>query len=78
MFNMDEDELVDEAKKKELADMVAPQKCVFVNAKLEAEMADMSAEDKQVFLDSYGIKEDGLTQLVHVAYDTLGAVVNFF
>ena len=35
-------------------------------------MADMSAEDKQVFLDSYGIKEDGLTQLVHVAYDTLG------
>ena len=72
MFNMDEDDLVDEAKKKELADMVAPQKCVFVNAKLEAEMADMSAEDKQVFLESYGIKEDGLTQLVHVAYDTLG------
>ena len=23
-------------------------------------------------MDSYGIKEDGLTQLVHVAYDTLG------
>lgn len=72
MFNMDEEELVDEAKKKELADMVAPQKCVFVNAKLEAEMADMSAEDKQEFLDSYGIKEDGLSQLVRVAYDTLG------
>ena len=72
MFNMDENELVDEAKKKELAEMVAPQKCVFVNAKLEAEMADMSAEDKQEFLDSYGIKEDGLSQLVRVAYDTLG------
>lgn len=72
MFNMDEEELVDEVKKKELADLVAPNKCVFVNAKLEAEMADMSAEDKQEFLDSYGIKEDGLTQLVHVAYDTLG------
>ena len=63
---------LEEAKKKELAEMVAPQKCVFVNAKLEAEMADMSAEDKQEFLDSYGIKEDGLSQLVHVAYDTLG------
>lgn len=72
MFNMDEEELVDEAKKKELADLVAPNKCVFVNAKLEAEMADMSKEEKQEFLDSYGIKEDGLTQLVHVAYDTLG------
>ena len=33
---------------------------------------DMSKEDKQEFLDSYGITEDGLTQLVHVAYDTLG------
>ena len=72
MFNMDEEELIDESKKKELAEMVAPRKCVFVNAKLEAEMADMAAEEKQEFLDSYGIKEDGLTQLVHVAYDTLG------
>lgn len=71
MFNMDENELVDEAKRKELAEMVAPEKCVFVNAKLEAEMADMSKEEKKEFLDSYGIKEDGLTQLVHVAYDTL-------
>ena len=72
MFNMDENELTDDAKRKELADLVAPRKCVFVNAKLESEMADMSKEDKQEFLDSYGIKEDGLTQLVHVAYDTLG------
>lgn len=72
MFNMDEDELVDEGRRKELAEMVAPQKCVFVNAKLESEMADMEKEEKQEFLDSYGIKEDGLSQLVHVAYDTLG------
>ncbi len=72
MFNMDENELTDESKRKELAEMVAPQKCVFVNAKLESEMADMPREEKQEFLDSYGITEDGLSQLVHVAYDTLG------
>lgn len=72
MFNMDEDELVDEEKKKELTDLVAPRKCVFVNAKLESEMADMAPEEKKEFLDSYGITEDGLSQLVHVAYDTLG------
>lgn len=72
MFNMDENELVDESKRKELANLVAPQKCVFVNAKLESEMADMEKEEKQEFLDSYGIKEDGLSQLAHVAYDTLG------
>lgn len=72
MFNMDESELSSEAKRKELSELVAPQKCVFVNAKLESEMVDMSPEDKKEFLDSYGINEDGLTQLVHVAYDTLG------
>ncbi len=72
MFNMDENELTDEVKRKELAEMVAPQKCVFVNAKLESEMADMALEEKKEFLDSYGISEDGLSQLVRVAYDTLG------
>ncbi|MCQ2570941.1 MAG: redox-regulated ATPase YchF [Candidatus Saccharibacteria bacterium] len=72
MFNMNETDVADEGKRAELATMVAPQKCVFVNAKLESEMVDMSAEDKREFLDSYGIKEDGLSQLVHVAYDTLG------
>ena len=72
MFNMDEAELADEAKRAELAELVAPQKAVFVNAKLESEMVDMSAEEKAEFLESYGIKEDGLSQLVRVAYDTLG------
>ena len=72
MFNMDENELTDETKKQELTAMVAPQKCVFVNAKLESEMADMAPGEKKEFLDSYGIKEDGLSQLVHVAYETLG------
>ena len=72
MFNMAETEVSDEAKRAELAALVAPQKCVFVSAKIEAEMADMDMSDKREFLDSYGIKEDGLSQLVRVAYDTLG------
>ncbi len=72
MFNMDENDLADAAKRDQLKALVSPQKCVFVNAKLESEMADMSAEEKREFLDSYGIAEDGLSQLVHVAYDTLG------
>jgi len=72
MFNMDEAELADEGKRAELAEIVAPQKCVFVNAKLESEMVDMAPEEKREFLDSYGVAEDGLSQLVRVAYDTLG------
>ena len=72
MFNMDENELADEKKRAELADLVAPRKCVFVNAKLESEMVDMDPEEKREFLESYGVAEDGLSQLVRVAYDTLG------
>lgn len=72
MFNMAETEAADETKRAELAALVAPEKCVFVSAKIEAEMADMDAADKREFLESYGVKEDGLSQLVRVAYDTLG------
>lgn len=72
MFNLDEAELADAAKRAELGALVAPQEAVFVNAKLEAEMASMSQDEKKEFLDSYGIAEDGLSQLVRVAYDTLG------
>ena len=72
MFNLDERELVDDNLRRELAEKVEPRKSVFVNAKLESEMAEMSAEEKLEFLRSYGVEEDGLAQLVRVAYDTLG------
>ena len=78
MFNMSEKQLTDETLKKSLLELInknnkgRERKAVFVNAKLEEEMLGMSEEDKAEFLESYGIKEDGLSQLVHVAYDTLG------
>lgn len=72
MFNMDEAALADEERRKELSRLVQPARCVFVNAKLEAEMAGMEKEEKEEFLESYGIAEDGLSQLVRVAYNTLG------
>lgn len=72
MFNVDEDELTDEAKKKELREMVAPAQAVFVNAKLEEEMADMSHDEKMEFLKSYGVTDDALDELVKAAYSTLG------
>ncbi len=78
MFNMSEKQLTDETLKKSLLEFInknnkgRERKAVFVNAKLEEEMLGMSEGDKAEFLESYGIKEDGLSQLVHVAYDTLG------
>ena len=72
VFNMDEKELVDESLKKELAGVVAPRSCVFVNAKLEEEMRMMGREERREFLESYGVVEDGLEQLVRASYETLG------
>ena len=78
MFNMSEEQLGNDALKRELIETInknnagRERKAVFVNAKLEEEMLGMAADEKREFLESYGIEEDGLNQLVRVAYDTLG------
>ena len=72
MFNVDEQGLTDAALKAKLTDLVAPSKAVFVNAKLEEEMAGMDRNERKEFLESYGVKEDALGELIKAAYDTLG------
>lgn len=71
-FNVDEDTLVDEAKKAELSALVAPARTLFVCAKLEEEIKGLNPEDAGELLESYGVKETGLLQMIHAAYDTLG------
>jgi len=71
-FNLDERELADEGLKRDLAELVVPRISVFVNAKLESEMVNMSEGERKEFLESYGVSEDGLGQLVREAYRTLG------
>ena len=72
MFNVDETELTNESLKNELRELVAPARAVFVNAKLEEEMTGMNMTEKMEFLESYGVEEDALGELVKAAYDTLG------
>lgn len=72
MFNVDENQLTDETRKKELAELVAPAQAVFVNAKLEEEMSGMTHDEKMEFLKSYGVAEDAMGELVKAAYKTLG------
>ncbi len=72
MFNVDESGLTDASLKNQLQDLVKPSKAVFVNAKLEEEMASMSRDERKEFLESYGVKEDALGELIKAAYDTLG------
>jgi len=71
-FNVDEQTLVDDGKKAELAALVSPARTIFVCAKLEDELKSLAPEDATELLDSYGVKETGLLQMVHAAYDILG------
>ncbi len=72
VFNVDEQTLADEANKTPLAQTVAPNRALFVCAKLESELQGLDEADASELLASYGVKESGLIQLIHAAYDTLG------
>lgn len=72
LFNMDENGLADDAKKQELAALVAPAQSLFVCAKLESELHSLDPADAAELLESYGQAESGLIQLIHAAYATLG------
>ncbi len=71
-FNVDEEGLSDNQTKARLESLVAPARALFVSAKLEEELKGLAAEDATELLESYGVKETGLMQLIHAAYDTLG------
>ena len=72
MFNVDESGLTDKKLQESLHNLILPQNCIFVNAKLEEEMAGMDAAERQEFLKSYGVEQDALSELIRAAYDTLG------
>lgn len=70
-FNVDEATLTNEAKKAELSGLVAPASSLFVCAKIEDELKGLPADDAAELLESYGVQESGLSQMIHAAYDTL-------
>ena len=72
MFNVDENGLTDKDLQEKLRDLVKPNEAIFVNAKLEEEMSDMDREERKEFLESYGVKDDALGELIKAAYKTLG------
>lgn len=72
VFNVDESVLTDEARKAELAALVAPAKAVFLDAKLESELIDLEPDEAAELLTSVGQEESGLDQLARIGFDTLG------
>jgi len=43
-------------------------------AKLESEIAQLELEERSTFLESVGLKESGLTRLIHASFDMLGLI----
>ncbi len=72
LFNLEDEQLSDDTKKQELAQLVAPAPAVFVSAKLEDELRGLDAPDVLEMLESYGQDEPGLNKVIHSAYDLLG------
>lgn len=72
VFNLDEVKLTDTKTQSQLKTLVAPAPALFVCAKLEDELRSLDPADRTELLESYGVKESGLTQLIYAAYKTLG------
>lgn len=72
VFNVSLEEIKNKERKKELSELVQPAKAIFINAKLEEEMSSMSRSERLDFLESYGISNDALGEMIKVAYETLG------
>lgn len=72
LFNVDDEDLANISRKQELSELVAPARALFVSAKLESELRGLDDNDRVELLESYGVQESGLVQLIHAAYDTLG------
>ena len=72
VFNLSEADLNNDAKKAELTALVAPAKANFIAIKLEDELRTLPDDEAKELLESYGVSEGGLAQLIHSAYDILG------
>lgn len=71
-FNLADDQLADTELHDSLRKIVSPADCVFISAKLEEELRGLDPADAKELLESYGVTDAGLTQLVRAAYHTLG------
>ncbi|MCP2258908.1 hypothetical protein LX15_002607 [Streptoalloteichus tenebrarius] len=72
VFNADEGVLTDEARLKELRELVAPADAVFLDAKVEAELLELDEESARELLESIGQHEPGLHALARAGFHTLG------
>jgi hypothetical protein len=71
-FNLDSDQLGDEALAGQLRELVAPSEAILLDAKFEAELIELDEADAAELLASTGQAESGLDVLARVGFATLG------
>jgi ribosome-binding ATPase YchF (GTP1/OBG family) len=72
VFNVDEEEMGDEAFKDEMRALVAPAEAIFLDAKIESELVELPDDEALELLQSMGQEESGLDQLAHLGFRALG------
>ncbi len=72
VFNVDPDEVGDQAYTDSLRALVAPAEAIFMDAKTEFELAELPEDEALELLQSMGQAESGLDQLARIGFDTLG------
>jgi hypothetical protein len=72
VFNVDPDEIADDAVTDELRALVAPAEAIFLDAKTEAELIELPDDEALELLQSMGQQESGIDQLARVGFATLG------
>ena len=72
VFNVNEEMLSSEARKEELRSLTGDSPALFICAKLEDELKGLDPSDAMELLESYDIREPGLVQMIHAAYNILG------
>ncbi|GAA4963752.1 redox-regulated ATPase YchF [Yinghuangia aomiensis] len=72
VFNVDEEELVNEDLKAQLRELVAPAEAIFLDAKIESELIELPDDEALELLQGMGQEESGLALLARVGFTTLG------
>jgi GTP-binding protein YchF len=72
VFNVDPDEIANEAFTDELRALVAPAEAIFLDAKTESELIELPDDEALELLQSMGQAESGIDQLARVGFVTLG------
>ncbi|KRF08512.1 GTP-binding protein [Arthrobacter sp. Soil782] len=72
VFNADDSVLGSVERQNELRALVEPADCIFLDAKLEADLVELDPEEAREMLEMNGQEESGLDQLARVGFHTLG------